>query len=53
MDKIAFFRRFVRVAGLAAFLSLGVAACELSTAPPFPDADPDPQEQEDKDPQDG
>jgi len=51
MDKIAFFRRFVRVAGLAAFLSLAVSACELTTAPPFPDTDP--EEQEDKDPNDG
>jgi hypothetical protein len=51
MDKIAFFRPFVRAVGLAAFLSLSMSACELPTTPPFPD--PDPEQEENKDPEDG
>jgi hypothetical protein len=47
MYKIALARRFVRYGGLAAVLSLLMAACELSTAPRIPGQDEEEEEQED------
>jgi hypothetical protein len=51
MNKIARFRRFVRIGGVAAIFSLSLAACNLTTAPPFPESDT--EEKENKDPNDG